>query len=106
MEEIRIHQILTECPSIIRLYRIYECDENLYLLLEYQKGGTLSERVRNGILFSEDEARIIATQLLLAADFMSEKNVIHRDLKPDNVLFNSKDSQINDVRIADLGFAI
>lgn len=83
---------MNDCPSIIKLYRLYECHENLYLLLEYQKGGTLSERISNGILFSEEEAKIIATQLLLAADFMQHKNVIHRDLKPDNVLFNSKDS--------------
>ena len=37
---------------------------------------------------------------------MLQYNIIHRDLKPDNILLNSRESSINDVRIADLGFAI
>jgi serine/threonine protein kinase len=37
---------------------------------------------------------------------MHQYNIIHRDLKPDNILLNSRESSINDVRIADLGFAI
>lgn len=76
------------------------------MLLEYQKGGNLSQRINEGLLFSEDEARVITAQLLLSADFMNLKNVIHRDLKPDNILLNSKNQAIHDVRIADLGFAI
>ncbi len=106
MEEIRIHWEVYECPNIIKLFKIFECRYNLYLLLEYQKGGNLTQRINKGLLFSEDEARIITEQLLLAADFMNKKNVIHRDLKPDNILLNSKNEKINDIRIADLGFAI
>jgi|LauGreDrversion4_2_1035121.scaffolds.fasta_scaffold148836_1 serine/threonine protein kinase len=37
---------------------------------------------------------------------MHQCNIIHRDLKPENILLNSKESSINDVRIADLGFAV
>jgi len=38
--------------------------------------------------FSEKETKVIMTQLLLAVDFMHQKNIIHRDLKLDNVLIN------------------
>jgi serine/threonine protein kinase len=42
MEEIRIHRLLNECPNVIKLFKIFECENYLYFLIEYQKGGTLS----------------------------------------------------------------
>jgi serine/threonine protein kinase len=35
MEEIRIHRLLNECPNVIKLFKIFECENNLYFLIEY-----------------------------------------------------------------------
>ena len=44
-------------------------------------------------------------QLFLAVDFMHQKRIVHRDLKLENVLINSKDEKEFDLRIADYGLA-
>ena len=59
--------------------------------MEYQEGGTLGDKLKKQVRYSEDDAKIIVAQLLLTVDFMSRKGIIHRDLKPENILLNSKE---------------
>lgn len=73
--------------------------------MEYQEGGSLSDILVRQVRFSEDEARLIAEQLLLTLDFMARKRIVHRDLKPENVLLHSNKKGVFDVRLADFGFA-
>lgn len=54
-----------------------------YLVLEWLKGGELLERIRHKDHFTETEASRIMKQLVKAVDFMHERGVVHRDLKPE-----------------------
>lgn len=54
---------------------------------------------------NEENARLIMAQLFLVLDFMARKSVVHKDLKPDNILLNSRSPGNFDIRIADFGFA-
>jgi len=56
-----------------------------------------------GRKFTEDEIRNIMAQLLLAIDLMHRKGIVHRDIKPDNILIT--DIKDMSVRITDLGMA-
>jgi len=56
-----------------------------------------------GRKFTEDEIRNIMAQLLLAIDLMHRKGIVHRDIKPDNILIT--DIKDMSVCITDLGMA-
>lgn len=74
-------------PSIINLYEIYESEDYIYLVLDYLKGGTLIERIQTKSDYNERDASNIIKKLLGVIDFLQGRNVIHRDLKPDNIVF-------------------
>ncbi|MFN8417793.1 MAG: serine/threonine-protein kinase [Anaerolineae bacterium] len=76
-------------------------DGVIYLTMRYIKGGTLSERVRReGKLPIEDISRIL-TQIGSALDYAHSRGVIHRDLKPNNILLDEQ----GDAYLADFGLA-
>ena len=55
-------------------------------------------------VYTENEARDLATRVLSAIKHCHDKNVVHRDLKPENLLMSS-DSNDTEVKLADFGFA-
>ncbi len=71
---------------MLKLLRIYEDKEFIALVLEYQPEGSLMDILLKDKKFTEVEVRVIMEQCLLALDFMEKKKVLHRDIKPDNVL--------------------
>lgn len=78
----------------------------IYMVLEYQKMGSLLSQIMKKKKFSEKETKVIMSQLLLAVDFIHQKKLIHRDLKLDNVLIDEVHELENyNVKIADFGLA-
>jgi tetratricopeptide (TPR) repeat protein/tRNA A-37 threonylcarbamoyl transferase component Bud32 len=81
-------------PNLVQLYEFGELPavngmrSQPYLVLEYVPGGNLADQLRNGPLFAEEAARIVAS-LAVAVDYAHQRGVIHRDLKPANVLLAS-----------------
>lgn len=59
LDEIRAMRDLKNCANTLKLYKIYESDKYINLLLEYQEGGTLAEKLEKQIRFTEDQAKII-----------------------------------------------
>lgn len=90
-------------PFIISLVNTYQDKYRVYMLLEMVQGGELYSRLHSrrhdGV--SEKDAQFYASVILEGLDFMHAKNVLFRDLKPENVLINDKGYPV----IIDLGFA-
>lgn len=77
---------MNECPFMINFYHSFQSDTKLYFVLEYCPGGELFELLQKKRKFAEDQARFYSAQMVLALEFMHAKNIIYRDLKPENVL--------------------
>ncbi|XP_057952736.1 probable serine/threonine protein kinase IRE isoform X2 [Malania oleifera] len=73
-------------PFVVRFFYSFTCRENLYLVMEYLNGGDLYSLLRNLGCLGEDMTRVYVAELVLALEYLHSLNVIHRDLKPDNLL--------------------
>ena len=73
--------------NIIRFIHSYIYQNQFYMVMEHAKGGELGTYLQKEKIFSEFEARRIFKQLHEAVRYIHSKNVVHRDLKPNNILF-------------------
>ncbi|KAJ4783147.1 Protein kinase family protein [Rhynchospora pubera] len=88
-------------PFMVRFFYSFTCRENLYLVMEYLNGGDLYSLLRNLGCLDEDMARMYIAEVVLALEYLHSLNVIHRDLKPDNLLI-SRDGHI---KLTDFGLS-
>jgi serine/threonine protein kinase len=94
-------RFLTECravaaldhPNIIRVYDVALHNSLLYMVMEYLDGGTLRKRlnfhVANSLFFEMREIITVTRQVAQALNYAHSQGIIHRDVKPDNVLLRS-----------------
>ncbi|GMH19702.1 hypothetical protein Nepgr_021543 [Nepenthes gracilis] len=93
--------ITTRNPFVVRFFYSFTCKENLYLVMEYLNGGDLYSLLRNLGCLDEDMARVYIAEVVLALEYLHSLNVVHRDLKPDNLLI-SPDGHI---KLTDFGLS-
>ncbi|CAA3018900.1 serine threonine- kinase ATG1c-like isoform X1 [Olea europaea subsp. europaea] len=92
-------------PNIIRLHDMIEECGKMYIILEYCRGGDLSMYInqQHGRI-PEAIAKHFMRQLAEGLKILRENNLIHRDLKPQNLLLSTNDDN-SVLKIADFGFA-
>mmetsp|Transcript_54194 Transcript_54194/g.158231 ORF Transcript_54194/g.158231 Transcript_54194/m.158231 type:complete len:546 (-) Transcript_54194:196-1833(-) len=90
-------------PHITRLYDVYESEENLHLVMECMEGGELFDRVMEQKRFSERDAADAIWQMLLALNYIHSHGIVHRDIKLENFLYDSKGS--SHLKLIDFGFS-
>ncbi|GFZ03431.1 protein kinase superfamily protein [Actinidia rufa] len=73
-------------PFVVRFFYSFTCRENLYLVMEYLNGGDLYSLLRNLGCLNEDVTRVYIAEVVLALEYLHSLRVVHRDLKPDNLL--------------------
>jgi serine/threonine protein kinase len=73
---------------LVRLLEVFEDDDRLYLVLEYLPNGDLISYFRRRPLMSEDELRAFYVKVVLSVRNLHRHNVIHRDIKMDNILLD------------------
>ncbi|GFR45998.1 hypothetical protein Agub_g7475 [Astrephomene gubernaculifera] len=90
--------------NVIFLKEYFEEGNKVYLITELLTGGELLEAVLKRGSYSEAEARLCFVQVLRGIEYLHSKNVVHRDLKLENLLL-AKQDDISLVKIADFGLA-
>lgn len=91
-------------PHIARLMDVYEDAKSVYLVMEYCAGGELYERLAQKKVFSDEDASKATKQMLSAICYLHAHNVVHRDIKLENFLYESNEED-SPLKLIDFGFA-
>lgn len=94
-------------PKLIHLQDAFEDEDEMILIYEFMSGGELFERITaEGYHMSEAEVINYMRQICEAVKHMHEKNIIHLDLKPENIMCQTKiGPQSTNIKIIDFGLA-
>jgi len=88
-------------PNVVKVLTPRE-KSGMYLAMEYVEGHSLRDELRRGVPLSVERALEIARQLCAALSYLHRNGVVHRDVKPENVLLASRDGS---VKLLDFGIA-
>ncbi|KAL7753400.1 cytochrome c oxidase subunit 1 [Sorochytrium milnesiophthora] len=88
-------------PFIVNLQCTYQDAKCLYMLLDYVPGGELFSHLRRAGRFNRETTRFYASEIVTAIEHLHDRNIIYRDLKPENLLLDAE----GHIKIADFGFA-
>ena len=90
-------------PNIIKIYNFYTYENYLYNVMEYAKGGELTQLINSKDEITETKIKDIFKQIYSAVKYLHNKNIIHRDLKTNNIVF--LDEEKTHVAIIDFGIS-
>jgi hypothetical protein len=89
-------------PHIVQVYDVGQEGEDYYYSMEFVRGGSLEDRLRKEGKLAPAEALRIALEAATALEYAESRHIVHRDIKPDNLML-AEDGR---VRVADLGLAL
>ncbi len=99
LQEIRVMATLQH-PNILPLYDSGQCDGLLYYVMPPVEGGSLRERIQHEKQLPIDEAIEIGARVADALQYAHDRDVLHRDMKPENILMHRGVPMVSDFGIA------
>ncbi|KAI8335919.1 camp-dependent protein kinase 10 [Chlamydoabsidia padenii] len=88
-------------PFIVELHCTFQDQQCLYMVMGYVQGGELFRHLRKAGRFGNDTTKFYAAEIILAIEYLHSKDIIYRDLKPENLLLDRE----GHIKITDFGFA-
>ncbi|MBL1278570.1 MAG: protein kinase [Ectothiorhodospiraceae bacterium] len=89
-------------PSIVTVYDVGEEHDLAYIAMDYITGNSLEKHIRTDELLSIEQVFSIGIQVAEALGYAHEQKVVHRDVKPGNIIFDAAKSQL---KVTDFGIA-
>lgn len=106
IHEIAVLELAQDNPWVINLHEVYETPTEIILVLEYAAGGEIFDQCvadrEEG--FKEKDVQRLLRQILEGVSFLHAHDVVHLDLKPQNILLTSA-SPLGDIKIVDFGLS-
>jgi serine/threonine-protein kinase len=99
LNEIRVTANLHH-PNIVQLYDSGEVDGDLYYVMPFIEGESLRDKIDRERQLSVEEAVSITRAVIAALDYAHRRDVIHRDIKPDNIMLHEGTPMVADFGIA------
>lgn len=95
---------------IIHLEEVFETPKRMYLVTELCEGGDLKDLLQKNKHFTEEETRRIIKSLLEAIVYLHKKDIVHRDLKLENILVKNchqgNDNDMVNIKVTDFGLSV
>jgi len=85
----------------VKIFCVFQDQNYVHIVSEYIQGGELFSWSRYYKGMKEEQAKVIVAEIIIAFEFLHKKNIIYRDLKPENVLID----RTGHIKITDFGFA-
>ncbi|KAM7158714.1 serine/threonine-protein kinase 32B isoform 2-T2 [Molossus nigricans] len=85
--ELRIMQGL-EHPFLVNLWYSFQDEEDMFMVVDLLLGGDLRYHLQQDVHFTEGAVKLYICELALALDYLQSHRIIHRDIKPDNILLD------------------
>lgn len=106
INEIRVMRNLSH-TNIMNLLEVYETEKSIYLILDLYTGKNLNDHLESTSKLNESEVAIIMKGIIEGLIYLKSQKVMHRDIKPQNILFRNKDKLIKpeNIIIVDFGLA-
>ena len=93
-------------PYILKVLQFHFTDDKIYIITDYCPEGELFNEIAKKKVFSEREAAYIIYQVLTAIRYCHKMNVVHRDVKPENIMIMGRESNgLLRVKLIDFGMA-
>ncbi|CAG9856591.1 unnamed protein product [Phyllotreta striolata] len=92
-------------PNIMSLIADADTKPVLFLVCEYVSGGDLFDQITVAQKYSEEQAALMINHLVSALAYLHNMNIVHRDVKPENLLVELEDNKIKLLKLGDFGLA-
>lgn len=91
----------------MKLEAVYETENSIYLIMELMEGGEIFSNNNPQYSLTSEEKKHLTRQLLEAVSELQRKKVVHRDIKPGNIMFKYAESNTcrNEIKLIDFGLA-
>eukprot|EP00808_Paulinella_micropora_P003413 g37728.t1 len=89
-------------PFLVNLLYAFQDKEDLFVIMPFMQGGDLRYYLNTVGPMSEETARFYAAEIIMGLEELHSKHIAYRDLKPDNILFDSQ----GHMRISDFGLGV
>ncbi|XP_041418647.1 protein kinase C delta type-like [Xenopus laevis] len=100
--EARVLKVAAGCPHLCHAYGSFQTQRHAFIVMEYVSGGTMEDQMYNGGRMEMDSITFYAAEMVCALQFLHCNGIIHRDVKPANVLVTSE----GHVKVCDFGLAV
>ncbi|XP_041663048.1 serine/threonine-protein kinase 17B [Cheilinus undulatus] len=104
IHEMAVLEMARNNARVVNLHAAYETDHDIVLVLEYAAGGEIFDHCVSEELLPEVQITRLIRQTLEGVHYLHQSNLVHLDLKPQNILLTSL-SPPGDIKIVDFGLA-